>query len=347
MGGNIITKYHLNQKYTTIFNQGTGLFIRKEDDGEDEPFWASDGPELLDVSITSYCERECSFCYRQANRDGHHIAFSDVRSIILQAKEIGVLQIALGGGNPNQHPDFINILRLIRENGIVPSYTTNGEGLSDEILMASRKYCGAVAISVYSPFDENMYLRLVNRVQSYGIKVNLHIILCNDTIGKIMNWLSNPPAFLKKANAVIFLNYKNVIAGDDLSIKDKTVWRKFYYAVEHSNDLSIGFDSCTVPGIVSYMNKVCPSLIEPCEAARFSAFISEDMMMYPCSFLVGTSSGVNLKESTILDIWRNSPSFVSMRHKLINNPCGGCKYEKLCHGGCAYFPINNCNELNK
>jgi MoaA/NifB/PqqE/SkfB family radical SAM enzyme len=52
-------------------------------------------------------------------------------------------QVALGGGNPNQHPDFIEILRLTREDyGIVPNYTTNGRGLSDTVLEATRRYCG-------------------------------------------------------------------------------------------------------------------------------------------------------------------------------------------------------------
>ena len=57
------------------------------------------------------------------------MSIDDICTIVEQAKNAGVLQIALGGGNPNQHPQFVEILRLIREAGIVPSYTSNGEGL--------------------------------------------------------------------------------------------------------------------------------------------------------------------------------------------------------------------------
>lgn len=342
MHGKIITQYHRNQQYTTIFNQNTGLFIRKEDKNVQEPFWAEDGPELLDVSITTYCERECPFCYRKSNREGYHISLDDLKKIVSQAKEIGVLQIAIGGGNPNQHPDFIEILRYIRDNGIVPSYTTNGEGLSDEILEATKMYCGAMAISVYAPYNESAYLELVNRAKYFGVKVNLHIILTTDTICQIIKWLKNPPQFFYNSNAIIFLNYKNVGGDLDLSIRDAALWKEFFYAVEHSSNLTIGFDSCTVPGIVSYMEGISPSLIEPCEAGRFSAFISEDLEVFPCSFLANTDCGISLRNHTLLDIWKNADLFISMRERVRENNCKNCMHEYLCHGGCPFFPINNC-----
>lgn len=44
------------------------------------------------------------------------------------------------------------------------------------------------------------------------------------------------------------------------------------------------------------MKDVKPVFLESCEAARFSAFISEDMIMYPCSFMVNTDMYANLRE---------------------------------------------------
>lgn len=58
-------------------------------------------------------------------------------------------QVALGGGNPNQHPDFVNILKKFNELQIVPNYTTNGMGLTDKILEATQQYCGGVAVSCH------------------------------------------------------------------------------------------------------------------------------------------------------------------------------------------------------
>jgi MoaA/NifB/PqqE/SkfB family radical SAM enzyme len=107
-GNNIIHKYP-NQNYSTVFNKSTGFFARIEDIGYPEPFWAMSGPELIDILITNYCEKNCDFCYRNSNRSGQHIALEDYKNIIQQAKDIRVIQVALGGGNPNQHPQFVEI----------------------------------------------------------------------------------------------------------------------------------------------------------------------------------------------------------------------------------------------
>lgn len=340
MDGNLIIQNHTEQHYQTIFNRKTGFFLRIEDEGWPEPFWSSNGPELFDISITNYCERGCSFCYRQANKNGKHIVYEKLLSIVKQAKEIGVLQIALGGGNPNQHPQFTNILQMIREHGIIPSYTTNGDGLTDEVLAATASFCGAMAVSLYPPYDH--YENLIRRIKKYSIKVNLHIILKSDTIEILMQWLQNPPLFFSHINALIILNYKRIGTKEDLSIKDKTQLEAFYSIVSKCRFVKIGFDSCSVPGIVTWMN-INTSLIESCEAARFSAFIAEDLKMYPCSFMVGSDNYGDLNSESLLDVWQTNQVFELHRERIKQNKCYNCIHQSLCNGGCVFMPeINQC-----
>ena len=340
MDGDLIIREYPKQHYKTLFNQRTGFFMRVEDDGYPEPFWAQEGPELLDVSITNYCERGCQFCYRKANTMGHHMSLESLKHVITQAKNAGVFQIALGGGNPNQHPYFEDVLRLIREANIVPSYTTNGDGLSKDILVATKTYCGAMAVSLYEPYTQ--YDEVFERIFSMGIKCNAHIILKTDTIDMLTDWFTKPPQFFKWVNAVVILTYKPITSSSDLMVKDAQKLQQFYDAVSSCNAVKIGFDSCSVPGIVRWMN-VNSSLIEPCESARFSAFISEDLKMYPCSFMVNTNSFGDLKSQSLIDIWRNHPAFVTHRKKIKNNNCSGCKKINLCNGGCVFLPeINQC-----
>ncbi len=145
----VIIKQYKEENYSVMFNQKTGALARIEKKGYREPKYSNHGPELLDISISNWCDKGCSFCYRDSNPSGKSISLKDYENILVQAKECDVFQIALGGGNPNQHPNFIDILKLTREYNIVPSYTTNGRGLTKEILEASKKYCGAVAVSYY------------------------------------------------------------------------------------------------------------------------------------------------------------------------------------------------------
>ena len=339
----IICQDHKSQHYKLIFNQDTGFQLRSEYKGYPEPFWSEDGPELLDLSITSYCERECAFCYRSAGKNGKHMAFADVCNVIDQAKSVGVLQIALGGGNPNQHPQFIKILKNIRGNGIVPSYTSNGEEVTNDILQATKEYCGAMALSVYPPVEEN-FIKLVERIIDMGIKLNLHVILSKLTFDMLMRWLLKTPAWLKRINALIVLNYKPIVKSQNSLILDYGKIYAFYETAAKCKDITIGFDSCSVPGIVTYMN--APKVfVEPCEASRFSAFISEDMKMYPCSFMTGTNRYGDLREHSLLDIWRENESFRSFRKELEGKSCPDCKFADICMGGCHFIPtINQCGK---
>ncbi|GHU69029.1 hypothetical protein FACS189413_07190 [Bacteroidia bacterium] len=343
MDGNIIHKYP-NQNYSTVFNKSTGFFARIEDFGYSEPFWAMSGPELLDISITNYCERGCDFCYRNSNQNGHHISLNDYENIIKQAQEIGTLQVALGGGNPNQHPQFVEILKATINTGIVPSYTSNGLGLSDEILKATKDFCGALAISAYYPYS---YLdNLIEHISSFGIKTNIHFLLSKETVKTAISWLKNPPTFLEKVNAIIFLNYKPINSSHNLLLKESSLLEDFFEQVKNNKThFKIGFDSCSISGIVSYMN-VNKIFYESCEAARFSAFISEDLKMYPCSFMVNTDNFGNLKTNSILDIWQHNESFIVHRSKMLNNQCSDCCFEPECKGGCRFLEnINLCNTI--
>lgn len=344
MDGKLIERNYPAQHYRTLFDQRSGFFVRKEDEGFPEPIWAADGPELIDLSITSYCQRECSFCYRGANSNFYkHLSMNEVRSVIEQAAKCGTLQIALGGGNPNQHPEFVEILRLIREYGIVPSYTTNGDGLTDEVLQTTAEYCGAMAVSVYPPFDEKFYGQLILQITSYGIKVNLHALLRNDYIDLWTQWLLEPPAFLENVNAIIFLNYKPIGKdGDSLLLRDKEKIERFFSAANNCHAVNIGFDSCSISGIVKWMD-VPVILIESCEAARFSVFINEDMKMYPCSFMVDKGYCGDLRKESLRDIWQKNEHFVRFRENALPARCESCDISGVCNGGCRLFEeINFC-----
>jgi len=347
MGGNmsdVIVVNKIESKHYYYFNKLNGLSIRAEYPGGDEPFWAVEGPELLDVSITNYCEKECSFCYRNSSLNGKHMDLNDYESILKQLKGTYTYQIAIGGGNPNQHPDFIEILRMTREDyDIVPSYTTNGTGLTNEVIQASQNYCGAVAVSYYEPLED--FKEAVSKLINAKIKTNVHFMLTSESVERAIQILESPPDYLRGVNAIIFLNYKPVGDGSDnrLLLKNSSLISEFFESVK-KHDLKkfkIGFDSCTISGIVENFN-YNPKFIESCEAGRFSAFISEDMKFYPCSFMENTTNGIDLKSASIIDSWQQNEEFIKVRIEMQDNRCKTqCKYERLCSGGCPIFSVIN------
>jgi len=343
-----IIKRFAKEHYTAIFNPNSGFFARVEDQGHDEPFWAEHGPELLDIAITNWCDRGCLFCYRKSDKSGSHISLENYEEIIRQAQAMHVFQVALGGGNPNQHPQFTEILRLTRANyGIVPNYTTNGRGLTLPIIEATAKYCGAVAVSAYPPYEETM--AAVDLLKSNGITTNIHFILTSQSVDIAIEWLNKPPIFLKKANAIVFLNYKPVgrLADENLLLnKSPRVEEFFRLATGVRRPFRIGFDTCTITGLARFGNAPEISL-EGCDAGRFSLFISENMEVYPCSYMVESGyTGIPLNSSSLSDIWRKSERFRQFRGKHAEAGCGDCITPRQCLSGCPLFPQMNLCQKN-
>ncbi|NVL89961.1 MAG: radical SAM protein [Desulfobacterales bacterium] len=348
MKAGLVIRNYPKEKYKAIFDRNSGFFARIEDKTEREPFWAQTGPELLDVSITNWCDRECEICYRDSNRNGIHMTFDDYRFILQEAASHNVFQIALGGGNPNQHPQFPEILEITRRGyGIVPSFTTNGRGLTKDVLEASKEYCGAVAVSAYEPYIELDVA--VEKLVKYEIRTNIHFVLDRYSVDTAIDWLKNGKDILNRCNALVFLNYKPVGRNKNrelLANNNSNLATLFSIIDEHDYSFRIGFDSCSVSGILSYMPKTNKTYVEPCEAGRFSAFISENLQMYPCSFMMGNLRGESLREKPFMEIWRNSRPFVKIRNKLKSNKCSSCSHQKNCLNGCPFLSeINLCNSI--
>lgn len=338
-------KHYPREHYSTIFNPGTGFYARVEEEGHPQPFWSQHGPELIDISITNWCDRSCSVCYRQSDLNGSHIEIANYEMLVRQASAIGVMQVALGGGNPNQHPKFEKILKITREKyGIVPSYTTNGRGITPDIARQSAALCGAVAVSAYQPFED--VESAIKTLANAGTKVNLHVVLDAESIERAIQWLLAPPGIFADINAIVFINYKPIGRGaENMILANSPLLRKFFQVVENVQPtIKLGFDSCMVSGLASF-SSIPGTFYESCEAGRFSMFVSETMQAYPCSFMESGWKGISITGDNLLAVWQNGQSFIDIREKIRKARCEGCTHEGICMGGCPVFPqINLCSK---
>ncbi len=98
----------------------------------------------------------------------------------------------------------------------------------------------------------------------------------------------------------------------------------------------IEFDSCTVPALVG--NSAFDSIyMDTCEGGRWSAYISADMKMMPCSLNNQRQRwAVDLKTYTIQEAWF-SKEFEHFRDCL-RDACPNCELRSNCMGGCPICP---------
>jgi radical SAM protein with 4Fe4S-binding SPASM domain len=197
-------------------------------------------------------------------------------------------------------------------------------------------------VSAYPPYEETT--EAIELLRLNGITTNVHFILTSKTVDTAIEWLHHPPAFLEKANAVVFLNYKPVgrFADEKLLLnKSPRVEEFFKLATSGRKRFRIGFDTCTITGLARFGN--APEIsVEGCDAGRFSLFVSEKMEVYPCSFMVEAGyQGIPLKDSSLGDIWRNHEGFKQIRAKHAGKGCADCTTPRQCLSGCPLFPKMN------
>lgn len=333
--------------FVKFFDTETGFYMRTgilDENGKDtgvDPFMAS-FPELIDIGVmghcvhgrTGLCAKSGVQCYQNGLKTFQpNMTLENFKRIVDEGKKNGLLQIALGGrGDVDQHENFEEIVKYARENNVVPNFTSSGLGFTPEIVEICKKYCGAVAISWYR---SEYTLKAINMLIDAKIKTNIHYVLGNNSIDEAIGRLK-ANSFPKGINAVIFLLHKPVGMGKQdnvLNINDEKV-KEFFELIDNGKfDFKIGFDSCTVPGLINMTKNIIPDSIDSCEGGRFSMYITPDMKAIPCSFDNQEMRwAYDISNDTIQNAW-NSKQFGEFRNHF-KNSCLGCKNRLSCYGGC-------------
>lgn len=372
-------EYHFRE----FFDKETGLWITGDCEDGTAPFRRS-FPSLLDIGIMGHCPNGkagiCAKagiqCYQNApNSTRDNMKLEDFKTIIDQCKG-KTFQVALGGaGDPNLHENFKEIVEYCRDNGIIPNYTTSGFNLTDEQVEIS-KQCGAVAVSQYSRLEigqmpsyqvledgsriptEMMQVFsetnpqtniAIQKFLDAGITTNIHYVLGKNTIKEAIIRLKNN-LFPDGINAIVFLLHKPVGLGQESNMLhyDDPEVKEFFELIDNEKfPFKIGFDACSVPGIINFTKNIDSRSTETCEGSRTSAYIDAQMNMMPCSFgNQDKSYYVSLYDHTIKEAWE-SKVFNNFRNHLFK-ACPNCENRVNCYGGCPIISnIVLCNRQER
>ncbi len=337
-------KYHFN----SYFDTESGFYLRTgilDDEGRDtgeDPFMAS-FPHLIDVGImghcihgkTGLCSKAGIGCYQSGLLiEEPNMTVENFRWIAEQCNG-RCNQLALGGrGDPDQHESFEEILKISRDNNLVPNFTTSGYGMTPDTAEICKKYCGAVAVSWYrSEYTVNAIRMLLEA----GVKTNIHYVLGRNSIDEAVERLKKND-FPEGINAVIFLLHKPAgqgVSSNILSVSDPRVG-EFFGLLDNKHPYKIGMDSCNIPGALRYCRSIMYESLDTCEGGRFSCYIGADMIMLPCSFDQKKDYQVSLIGTTIEEAWNSEP-FERFRDRM-RNSCPDCPNRTLCLGGCPLMP---------
>lgn len=331
-----------SKDYNYNFNISNGHFMRWGATESDDPAWSPFGPEIADIEISASgkegggCPVSCPMCYKGNNsKPGtpDNMSLDTFKKILNKFPRINgnlfICQIAFGITSIGSHPEIFDIFQHCRTNKIVPNVTINGsDPLTDEQIDKLVKLCGAMAISVVPPREENAY-DLIHRIISRGGKqINIHYVIHNKSIEKayeVCNAIQNDSR-LEQLNAIVFLGLKPKNRGQAFDVLPTDAYVKLVeYCME--NNIRYGFDSCSSPKtelaitnstkITDDIKKSILNCCERCESKLFSWYCNTDGISYPCSFGEDKEEPIDILkiDDFLKDDWNHEKS-VNWRKRL-------------------------------
>jgi len=143
-------------------------------------------------SITERCNLHCKGCYAQAlpRSPGEEMSEAKVRSIIAEARELGISFMILAGGEPFIRQDLINITRDFPE--ILFFVFTNGLLIDEDMLTKLKKQKNLVPLISLEGYEEDTDARrgkgvherlqgIIRKVRKRGIFFGTSLTLTRST----------------------------------------------------------------------------------------------------------------------------------------------------------------------
>ena len=291
--------------------------------------WEEQGihvPPFLIVSITNRCNLRCKGCYAQAlhHSETEELDMLQYRKLFQEARELGVSEILLAGGEPLMRKEILGITKDFPE--IIFPLFTNGYFLDDELVGVLKRQRQTIpVISIEGPQEttderrgEGTYKKIfetMERLKKAGIFFGASLTLTRENFEDIASG-----GFIDKlaqAGGKLFflIDYIPVKEGSEelvlrpeQRIRLKTIlaaWNRRYPAIF----ISFPGDEEDFGGCLA--------------AGRGFVHVSPDGALEPCPF--APYSDVNFKESSLKEGLR-SPFLASIRenHHLLSETSGGC-----------------------
>lgn len=307
-----------DNQYYTFFNYNTGSKIRFSLDHKAPPYEKSSIPELVDLKITNYCPYGCEWCYMASTKKGIHAPLEDIKLYVDLLSKIGVFEVALGGGEPTMHPDFIEIVKYIKSKKMVVNFTTfSTSWLKDEeIVKTILDNVSAIGVSVRKDKDLEKVFKIQEKFdqiapfKSYKPKITAQHVFGGTDAGETMILLKES---IEKEVHMLLLGYKDVGFGKNQKPHDMSNIIEMLALAINKNEVNLfskisflSVDTAFVNKFQSFLDTIeVPTFLISSPEGKFSMYIDAvTNKMGPSSYVDSNElEEIPLNKKKFLKIW--------------------------------------------
>lgn len=320
--------------------------------GHPAPEGALSAPTEVHLAVTERCPVACDDCYLDAGPHRGEDPDPDALLADLDAlADLGVMEIALGGGEAGLRKDLLALCDAVRARGMVPNLTTSGFGVTEALAHRLRGRVGQVNVSL-DGLDEAyrdvrgwdgraVALRALDHLRAACVRVGVNTVL---TRANLEGLEAMADALAARGVAEWqWVRFKPAGRGrdtwdrlapspDDLA----TLWPRLV-AIEQRTGLVMRVDCALVPFVAA--RAPSPDLaarlgVTGCNGGESLWTRTADGRWAPCSFAHELVDGHATGDPR--DRWQDEPVATAWRARASAppEPCNTCTWQAVCRGGC-------------
>ena len=306
-------------------------------------------PTTLLAELTHRCPLHCPYCSNPLDllRAESEIATDDWKRVITQARELGVLQLGLSGGEPLIRKDLEELARHARSVGLYSTLVTSGLGLTrkraealrdaglEHVQISVQDSDPASAERIAGVSSVKQKQAAIALVKELGFAFSINVVLHRanlDRIGEIIDLAASYGADrLELANTQYYgwglKNRASLMPRREQVLAAKAVAEE--RMARYKGTMQMIF---VLPDYFEDRPKACYG-----GWGRFYIVVSPDGKALPChgAYAIPNLKMPSVREHSIGWIWHESPAFQAYRGDAwMKEPCRSCPMKARDFGGC-------------
>jgi len=257
--------------------------------------WSMNDNAIAWLEATDICNMHCDGCYRQ-HLTGHKPLEQIQEEILFFKQWRNPDNVSIAGGDPLTHPQILDIVAFIRQNGIKPILLTNGLALTPELLHELKR-AGLTGFTIHidsqqtRPHWTGKSEAELNELRSYyadmiaregGLCVIFNSTVYPSTLHEVPDVVRWGRANIDRVHGLVFITYR--AATTDTQVAYDTANRQvdlsqLSYAKEHFGERFV-----TSPELYQLIKETSPEY-EAC------AYLGGSILHSSYKWLIGTQLG--------------------------------------------------------
>jgi len=305
-----------------------------------------DGPTEAHLAVTGRCPVACTDCYLSAGPEGDEVDLERLRGQLAELAELGVLEVAFGGGEALLRSEIVALCEEARRLGMTPNLTTSGFGVTPALAVQLAGLVGQVNVSLDGLGDvyvaargwdgTDRALRAIRALREAGVRVGVNTVLTR-AVWEREGALASLGAAIRDAGAQEWqwLRLKPTGRGADvyadLAPCLDGLWERLL--VEEAQGIVMRVDCALVPWLAEAgLDPEVAGLlgVRGCVGGQDLWARGVDGTWAPCSFAAGEAV------ASLEAAWASGATNQAWRARAAAppEPCASCTWQSLCRGGC-------------